>query len=137
MATTPLPQKETAFVRTELAEQAWAGHIALFSLRGIRHLPQLWISLLAAIPQQGRKPRLIYDLSWISLNKAVTQVAHKEAIHFGKSLYRAIDCVLAAPPKLGLTFLNKVDLADACMSIWVHLEDIPSVAFLVPKSTPE
>ena len=48
-----------------------------------------------------------------------------------------IDCILTAPPKLGPAFLNKVDLADAYMRIWVLLEDIPSVAFLVPKATPD
>ena len=55
----------------------------------------------------------------------------------GKALYRVIDCILTAPPKLGPTFLNKVDLADAYMRIWVRLEDIPSVEFLVPKPTPD
>ena len=54
-----------------------------------------------------------------------------------KALYRLIDCILAAPPKLGPTFFNKVYLADAYMRIWVRLEDIPSVAFLISKSTPE
>ena len=58
-------------------------------------------------------------------------------MRFGKALYRVIDFILKAPPKLGPTFLNKVDLADAYMRIWVRLEDIPSVAFLVPKATPE
>ena len=48
-----------------------------------------------------------------------------------------IDCILTAPPKLGLTFLNKVDLVDAYMRIWVRLEDIPLVVFLVPKATPD
>ena len=57
-------------------------------------------------------------------------------MRFGKALYRVIDCILTAPPKIGPTFLNKVDLADAYMRIWVRLEDIPSVAFLVPKATP-
>ena len=28
-------------------------------------------------------------------------------------------------------------LADAYMSIWVHLEEISSIALLVPKATPE
>ena len=69
--------KETTFVRKELQEQAQAGHIALFPLRAVRHLPKLWLSPLAAIPQRGRKPRLIYDFYWSGLNKAVTQVAHK------------------------------------------------------------
>ena len=58
-------------------------------------------------------------------------------MRFGKALYRVIYCILKAPPELGPTLLNKVDLADAYMRIWVRLEDIPSVALLVPKSTPE
>ena len=65
----------------------------------------------------------------------VTKVAHKEAIRFGKALYRLIDCSLTAPPKLGPTFLNKVNLADAYMRIWLRLKDIPLVALLVPKAT--
>ena len=129
--------KETTFVRKELQEQAQPGHIALFPLRAVRHFPKLWLSPLAAIPQRGRKPRLIYDLSWSGLNEAVTQVAHKEAMWFGKALYRVIDCILKAPQELGPTFLNKVDLSDAYMRICVRLEDILSVAFLVPKATPE
>ena len=129
--------KKTTFVRTKLEEQARADHIALFPLRAVRHLPRIWLSPLAAIPQQGRKPRLVYDFSWSGLNKAVTQVAHKEAMRFGKALYGVIDCILAASPKLGPAFLNKVDLADAYMRIWVCLEDIPLVAFLVPKSKPD
>ena len=48
-----------------------------------------------------------------------------------------IDCILTAPPKLGPTFLNKVDLADSYMRIWVRFDDIPLVAFLVPKATPD
>ena len=58
-------------------------------------------------------------------------------MRFVKSLYRVIHCILTAPPKLGPTLLNKVDLADAYMRIWVRLEDIPSVAFLLPKATPD
>ena len=58
-------------------------------------------------------------------------------MRFVKALYRLIDCILEALPNLGPTFLNKVDLADAYIRIWVHFKDIPSVAFLVPKATPE
>ena len=88
-------------------------------------------------PTTRHKPRLVYNFSCSILNKVVSQVAHKEAMHFGKCLYRVIECVLAATPKLGPTFLNKMDIVDAYMRIWVCLKDIPSVALLVPKSTPE
>ena len=48
-----------------------------------------------------------------------------------------IKCILTAPPKLGPSFLNKFNLADAYMRIWVCLEDISLVAFLVPKAIPD
>ena len=58
-------------------------------------------------------------------------------MQFRKSLYRVIAFILTAQPKLGPTLLNKVSLADAYMRIWVRLKYIPSVAFLVPKATPD
>ena len=72
--------KEITFVRTELQEQAQAGHIELLPLQAVRHIPRLWLSPLAAIQQRGRKPWLIYDYSLSGLNKAFTQAAHKEAM---------------------------------------------------------
>ena len=57
-------------------------------------------------------------------------------MRFGKALYHLIDLILVGNPKLFPAFINKVDLADAYMRIWVLLEDIPSVALLVPKVLP-
>ena len=68
--------EETDLVRAELSKQARSGHIALFSLLAIHHLPQLWLSPLVSIPWRDRKPRLIYDFSWCGLNKEVPHVAH-------------------------------------------------------------
>ena len=116
--------KETTFVRTKRAEQAPP------------HSPTLDIPPRSH-PATRQKPCLMYDFFSCGLNKAVTQVAQKEERRFGKALYRVIYCILAAPPKLGPTFLNKVDIADAYMRTGVRLEDIPSLAFLFPKSTPE
>ena len=123
--------KERDFLREELSKQAQAGHISLSTLREIYHLTRLWTAPLSDIPQQGRKLRLIYDFSWIVLNKEVIHVAPKETISFGKALYRLIDCIILTPMKIGPDFLSKVDLSNAYMRIWVHPEDIPPVPFLV------
>ena len=58
-------------------------------------------------------------------------------MRFRKYVYHLIDCILSSPPELGPTFINKVDLSDVYMRIWVCLEDIPSVASLAPKATRE
>ena len=55
-------------------------------------------------------------------------------MRYRKDLYHLINCIIAAPPKLGLTLLNKVDLSNTHIHIWVRLEDINSLSFLVPKT---
>ena len=49
---------------------------------------------------------------------------------------RILKNVLTADPRLGPVYLSKVDLEDAYMRLWVSMEDFPSVAFLIPKKTP-
>ena len=56
-------------------------------------------------------------------------------MRFWRSLHDLLDCILTAEHRLGPTLLGKVDLADAYMCIWVRLNDITFVAFLVPKYT--
>ena len=57
-------------------------------------------------------------------------------MHFEKYLHRLLDCILTADPTLGPALINKVDLADEHMSIWVVLQDTPPVALLVPRASP-
>ena len=35
-----------------------------------------------------------------------------------------------------MVYLSKVDLDDAYMRSWMMMEDVPSIAFLIPKKTP-
>ena len=55
---------------------------------------------------------------------------------FGGALLHILKQVLTAEPRLGSVYLSKVDLADTYMRLWVRMEDVPSVAFLIPKNTP-
>ena len=57
-------------------------------------------------------------------------------MRFGGALQRILKQVLSSDPRLGLVYLRKVDLADAYMRLWVKMEDVPSVAFLIPKKNP-
>ena len=49
---------------------------------------------------------------------------------------RILKKVLTSDPRLGPVYLSKVDLADTYMRLWVRMEDVPSVAFLILKKTP-
>ena len=49
------------------------------------------------------------------------------------ALQRILKKVITMDPRLGPVYLSKVDLADAYMSLWVRMEDVPSIAFLSHK----
>ena len=57
-------------------------------------------------------------------------------MRFGGALLRILKQILTADPCLGPVYLSKVDLEDAYMRLWVRMEYVPSVTFLIPKNTP-
>ena len=59
-----------------------------------------------------------------------------ETIYFRGVLLRILNKVLTADLQLGPVCLSKVDLADAYMRLWVRMEEVPSIAFPIPKKTP-
>ena len=59
-----------------------------------------------------------------------------DVMRFGGALHRILKQVLTANPRLCPVYLIKVDLSDMYMRLWVRMEDIPSVAFLIPKKPP-
>ena len=67
-----------------------AGNVAIFSWGYAKHLKGFWLSLLAAIPQTGGKPRLIYDF-WSILNEKVKQAALKEVMRFRRAPHNLLD----------------------------------------------
>ena len=58
-----------------------------------------------------------------------------EAIRFGGAIQSILKQVLSANPSLESLYFSKVDLSDAYMRFWVSMEDVLSVAFLIPKKT--
>ena len=103
-------KKEVDFVHQELAEQVQVGHIVVPPLD-----TKLWLSPIAATPKVGRRPCLIFDFTWSSLNKIMAQEAPEEVVRFGGTLCHIIQRLLLADPWLGLVYLGKVDLANAYM----------------------
>ena len=100
-----------------------------------KELPNLWISPIGLIPQEARRPRLIYDYTFSGLNNATVRQAPSESIQFGNALERLLAKILSADPVFGPVFLAKVDLSDAYMRVWLRAEDVPRLAFVVPPRT--
>ena len=59
-----------------------------------------------------------------------------EEIRFRGALMRILEKVLTANPRLVPVYLSKVDLADTYMRLWVRMEDVLSVAFIILNKTP-
>ena len=106
--------------------------MAVFPLAIVLNLPNLWLSPVAVVAQEGRHPRLILDFTWSGLNKSTSCKDPEEVIRFEGTLHRIIRHVLTSDPCLVLVCLGKFDLADAYMRFWVQIEDTPSVEILLP-----
>ena len=117
----------------ELSKQMEAGHVNVFSFEDVKALHNLWLSLVAVIPQVGRRPRLIFDFTWSGLNKATKRLPPMWEIYFGGALHHILEQVLTAESCLGPVYLSKVYLDDAYMRLWLKIEEVPSVAFFIPK----
>ena len=72
---------------------------------------------------------------WSGLNETTKRQAPMEAMRFGSAPHLILQHVLASNPLPGRVYISKVDLADAYMRLCVRMEDVPSVAFLIPKKT--
>ena len=52
--------KEADFINVDLDEQLQEGHVTVFPLEAVNYLHNLWLSLVALIPEVGRRPRFIF-----------------------------------------------------------------------------
>ena len=57
-------------------------------------------------------------------------------MRFGGELQRILKQVLTTNPHPGTVYLDKVDLANAYIWLWVRMEDYPSITFLIPNKYP-
>ena len=136
MGITPTPLRRQSSFTRNWPSRVQAGHVAIFPLEAVNALQNLWISPVAANPQVGRHPHLIFNFTWSGLNKATKCLAPMETMRFGGALQRILRQVLTADPRLGPVYLNKVEMLHAYMRLWVRIGDVPSFAFLIPKKTP-
>ena len=120
----------------DLAEQVQARHVDFFPLEAVMSLHNLGLSTVAGIPQGGTRPHLIFDFTWSGLNKSTKLLSPMEVMRYGGVLHRILKQALTADPRLCPFYLIKVDLDDVYTRLWVRMEDIPSVAFLILKKPP-
>ena len=125
-------RQETAFFRDDLHRQVLAGHNLVFPLSAVIDLEGLWLSLPTVIPQKERRPRPIYNFNQSGLNRVAVRLAPDKAMQFGAAGFCLLQKIVHANTLGGPVFMDKTDISDAYMRVWIRLQDIPRMAFIVP-----
>jgi hypothetical protein len=89
--------EHVAFVRDEMADFARKGFWTVLPYSHVKKLRGLRLSPLGCIPQRGRRPRLIVDLSFYDVNADTLKLAPPEAMQFGHALNRLLFSAFATP----------------------------------------
>ena len=127
--------KEAKFINADLSK-VQSGYVAVSPLEAVNTLHNLWLSTVAVIPQVGRRPRIILYFIWIRLNDISKRLSPMESMFSGGALHHILKQVLTTNRHRRPVYISKVDLADTYMRLWLMMEDVLSVDFLVPKKNP-
>jgi hypothetical protein len=129
------------FVRDEMADFARKGFWTVLPydivrelslLPGFRHLRSIRVSPLGCVPQRGRRPRLIVDLSFYGVNADTVQLAPHEAMQFGRALERLLFRIRHANPGYGPVYMNKIDISDGFYRVALAAASCPKLAIVLP-----
>ena len=126
------------FVEEDMADMIRKGYWVVLPYHLVRHLPNLRISPMGAVPQRERRPRIIVDYSFSNVNQEVAKGAPPEAMQLGRALNRILYRIVTADPAEGPVYLMKLDLADGFYRVPLRDSDIPllGVAFPVAPGEP-
>ena len=102
----------------------------------IQEMFGLRLSPLGLVPQRGRRDRMISDYSYFDINQQTFNIAPKEAMQFGRTLWRLLFRIHNADDKFGPVYMSKIDLSDGFYRLWLRPEDTHRLAVLFP-SRPE
>ena len=77
--------------------------------------------------------RIVIRFLWRGFNTTTIRYSAQYPILFGGVFHVILHYIVTTEPSLVPVYLRKLDLLDAYMRLWVFLEYVPSVTFLVPK----
>ena len=103
----------------------------------VKHFPNLRLSPPGVIPQRGRRPRWIVDYSWYDVNNDTLPIHPSNAMQFGHTLDRLLRKILLADPKLGPTYISKLDISDGFYRVNLNIDDIPKLGVVFPTKPGE
>ncbi len=127
-------QGEREFVHSEIHDFCKQGYWTVLPFSMVQDWPSLRISPLGVVPQRNRRPRLIVDYSFSSVNLDTIKLAPPESMQFGRALQRVFAEIVHANPRYGPVMLAKIDIADGFYRVWVQWHDIPKLGVALPMA---
>jgi hypothetical protein len=83
--------------------------------------------------ERERKPRLLCNHSWNPVNNETLPHAPPDAIQFGGTLNRLLCNIRHANPAYGPVHLSKYDIKDGYYHMFLHADDCPRLAIIMPR----
>ena len=114
--------KEVYFPHIKPIDKLKAGYITIYPISTIANLDKLWLSPPSVTTQRNCRPKIIYSFTWSGLNPSTAWSAPQEVMHSRKKVKHTIWRVLEANPALVPVYLKNLDVANAYMRLWVHME---------------
>ena len=102
-----LVRQDPTFNQGKILDQNCCIHNIILSLSLISYLTNLWVSLVLLVPQEGWRPRLIYNYNFSGMNDAVHRPPPHNTIKFGGTLCRLLTKNIIAYPTFGPVLLPK------------------------------
>ena len=70
---------------------------------------------------------MILDYTFFGVNNKTAELAPKEAMQFGQTLWRLLYCIRHADPAFGPVYISKIDLADGS---FIAFRSVPKTPLL-------
>jgi hypothetical protein len=121
------------FVRDEMADDACKGFWTVLPYGLVKHLRRLRLFPLGCVPQHGRRPRLIVDLSFYGVNVDTLKLAPPKAMQFGRALDQLLFRIRHDNPKHRPVYMNKIDISDGFYQVWLAANSAPKLAVVLPS----
>ena len=125
--------KEAEFLFKEVYEMCKRRHTMVLPFSVVKRLHGVRVSPPGVVPQRGRKPRTICDLTHSGVNADTVNLAYSEAMQFGSVLRRLLFQIYRADPKWGPVYMSKTDIKDGFYNVCVNSNGVKKFGIVLPS----
>jgi hypothetical protein len=108
-----------------MADFTQKGFWTVLPYEAVKHLHSLRLSPFGCVPQRGRQPWLIVDLSFYEVNTDTLTLAPHKVMQFGRALDQLLYQIRHANPWYRLVYMNKIDISDGFYRVWLTADFAP------------